>query len=769
MRSRSSRDKRSGARSAAATRSFLTKCLISKLRQETLEELLDHLNGCFDAGITDGETMMFVGGSFEAILGGITFRTTDAVELAMELDPSGTGADPTVVEDLGQMYASPDMRMVAKGIELIEQSIEMRTGKRWRDLTRKDKSLLTNDKDRFAQGELGGGLGALLHMFMQTRRVKEALGVMKVQMKLLEGGTSTDAKDEYDTLAKDHYNLASGCGLTLKSTLAKFKIVGTDEYKFIKERDELTREEAERKVKETILHMFASSIESQVVNLSRNLLMRSSAALDDSQTFANVRDFIMRQCNITSSESALPTLYPNDITPSQRPRSVGRADLLRVLERCAGVQGAMRRFISMLDRKDGPASLRRALHHSNRYDWIPLHYAASVNSRSITRQLLKLGSDVDAKTMNGLTAAHVAAMRGSATSLAVILEHVKETAGLVVARTVTAAATDAAGRTPMQVACVVGHSEALVRRVIKRVLEIERDDDEALLCGQEPGYVKVEEDAADADNDGGGWLNNKRSRHATGLPADRMIAERDGDSLSPDEFVRDFLSVGRPVIIRGAIKAGSQRWKNVFEMLRRDTMLSEDYRHTKFSNSTIPYGSSFSMPENEVELGDFVEYMDNVARAPGYIFNALSPLEGRPDKKSYGMGAFQRLLTIPDVANPRMTTIDIPDTFQLFVEPMHSGSPVHFHHAAINCLVYGQKRWFVFPPNRSFYSTHHVLHRFKSDYPKLQGEQRPYEIIQNGGDIMYVPDHYGHAVLNLQASVGFAFEFDYGAYGSAHL
>jgi oxalate decarboxylase/phosphoglucose isomerase-like protein (cupin superfamily) len=33
-----------------------------------------------------------------------------------------------------------------------------------------------------------------------------------------------------------------------------------------------------------------------------------------------------------------------------------------------------------------------------------------------------------------------------------------------------------------------------------------------------------------------------------------------------------------------------------------------------------------------------------------------------------------------------------------------------------------------------------------------------FECVQQPGDVLYVPDHWGHAVLNLQPAVGFAAE-----------
>ena len=38
--------------------------------------------------------------------------------------------------------------------------------------------------------------------------------------------------------------------------------------------------------------------------------------------------------------------------------------------------------------------------------------------------------------------------------------------------------------------------------------------------------------------------------------------------------------------------------------------------------------------------------------------------------------------------------------------------------------------------------------------------RRPLQCTQRGGDVVYVPSGWGHAVLNVRTSIGFAVEFD---------
>jgi oxalate decarboxylase/phosphoglucose isomerase-like protein (cupin superfamily) len=43
--------------------------------------------------------------------------------------------------------------------------------------------------------------------------------------------------------------------------------------------------------------------------------------------------------------------------------------------------------------------------------------------------------------------------------------------------------------------------------------------------------------------------------------------------------------------------------------------------------------------------------------------------------------------------------------------------------------------------------------------PTVAAEDSPMECVQEAGDVIFVPRHWGHAVLNLQTTIGYALEF----------
>ena len=103
---------------------------------------------------------------------------------------------------------------------------------------------------------------------------------------------------------------------------------------------------------------------------------------------------------------------------------------------------------------------------------------------------------------------------------------------------------------------------------------------------------------------------------------------------------------------------------------------------------------------------------------------------------------------------------------------LKSGSPVHFHATSLLQLFYGMKKWYFFPPSKSFFSKQHVmdwldkskeaqeerLNSCPSDaIDGTAGEFYPtacsLQCVQYPGDLIIVPERWGHGVVNLKSSI----------------
>mmetsp|Transcript_75782 Transcript_75782/g.214244 ORF Transcript_75782/g.214244 Transcript_75782/m.214244 type:complete len:478 (+) Transcript_75782:63-1496(+) len=87
-----------------------------------------------------------------------------------------------------------------------------------------------------------------------------------------------------------------------------------------------------------------------------------------------------------------------------------------------------------------------------------------------------------------------------------------------------------------------------------------------------------------------------------------------------------------------------------------------------------------------------------------------------------------------------------------------SGVGFHRHAAALQMTAHGWKRWFLYHPADNPPGGVHggwpILDWLHRVYPALRGRWAPRECIQKPGDVIYVPEGWYHAVVNLADSVG---------------
>lgn len=100
-----------------------------------------------------------------------------------------------------------------------------------------------------------------------------------------------------------------------------------------------------------------------------------------------------------------------------------------------------------------------------------------------------------------------------------------------------------------------------------------------------------------------------------------------------------------------------------------------------------------------------------------------------------------------------------------------------------NALIYGAKKWILYPPHNMIMSNKQMLEYFETDlqafkkYVDIDSSSsnsnkgssdsstdegtsgvHPFTCVQTAGDVMIVPESWGHGVLNIQESVAIATE-----------
>lgn len=447
------------------------------------------------------------------------------------------------------------------------------------------------------------------------------------------------------------------------------------------------------------LRLLTAGFDSQMLGIGKNLLMSGDSVWEE----------LVYNCELLPSDHFNYT------------RSIPLLELRKIVIKCFQVQSIVTNLV-----EEGAV-----VYADNQFGWTPLLHAAALGSPDMITTLLNAKADPQSRTVLAHTALHVAAMRGSFDIATPLLQ-----AGL------NSSEVDYFNRTALHIACLhrwsaEGMAEALEQKLphncpIKSIYH-------------PPPKLSTY----------GGWASSGLS-----LP-NELTAERcDIDVLSVSDvqtFVFDYLALQRPVLIRNA--TGVHSMKKLYHLWQR-SKFKQEYGSLVFNEVEVPYAESFGYTTTKkTTIKAFMSSMKQFKEEnhhlpiesyprPNYIFETI-PL------KSPLLKEFKP----PSVLDMEITHIN-PLKMQFYLGPPLSGAPVHFHRNAWNVLIYGQKRWFLYPPNRAFYSKEHVWDWWRETYRKSPDAL---ECVQYPGDLMFVPDMWGHAVINLREGVGVASEFIYGA------
>ena len=278
----------------------------------------------------------------------------------------------------------------------------------------------------------------------------------------------------------------------------------------------------------------------------------------------------------------------------------------------------------------------------------------------------------------------------------------------------------------------------------------------------------------------GGWPQTEID--FPGGPADGVceIAEVSGTEVaaSPRDFIRNFILMQRPVIVRDFVRHDANL-KNLADLFSRSTLV-RNHGNSEWPSASIPYPDTYTGVEAPaITLRDFVDDMvmptaksnrgadmlklKNEIRAspPHYIFadkTAHRNKDGRGfDDKLFPHVPKALVDGLDDLVSFRM------DNSQFYLGAVGTGAPLHHHFGAWNAVVYGKKAWVLMPPGNASFSrmpAAEMVHRLASEDAEagyVVGAK--VRCVQNAGDMIVVPPHWGHLTYNLATSIGLAKEF----------
>ncbi|KAK3772014.1 hypothetical protein RRG08_008252 [Elysia crispata] len=235
--------------------------------------------------------------------------------------------------------------------------------------------------------------------------------------------------------------------------------------------------------------------------------------------------------------------------------------------------------------------------------------------------------------------------------------------------------------------------------------------------------------------DDGGWSTDEKDMLAFPGPCDIEVREAAG--LTQEEFLKRY-AFDTPVVIQGATD------NTIFQNeCRKDAMLR------KYAEKTIRLSSAntHSYTKADVTLEHYVKQI-------------LKPqsLETWGNETFYWFGdnnitEWQSLFDIykpPPYFLPGMT-----GAYSFGLAGAGTGVPFHFHGPGFGEVVFGRKRWFMYPPHKTphFHPNQTTLRWLMKDYEELHPVDKPLECTIQQGEIIYFPDRWWHGTLNIDTSV----------------
>ncbi|XP_065706878.2 jmjC domain-containing protein 8 isoform X2 [Patagioenas fasciata] len=229
----------------------------------------------------------------------------------------------------------------------------------------------------------------------------------------------------------------------------------------------------------------------------------------------------------------------------------------------------------------------------------------------------------------------------------------------------------------------------------------------------------------------GGWLVG------TVPEEERCTVERADASLTYSLFLQRF-AFSRPVIFRGvtdnsAFRALCTREKLLAafgaHLVRLSTANTYSYR--KVDVPFREYVEQLLKPQDPAQLGS-----DTL-----YFFGDNNFTEWGPLFQQYVPPAFRIPGTSP--------------AYSFGIAGSGSGVPFHWHGPGYSEVIFGRKRWFLYPPDKTphFHPNETTLAWLHHTYPALPLAERPLECTLRPGEVLYFPDRWWHATLNLDTSV----------------
>ncbi|XP_028616641.1 jmjC domain-containing protein 8 [Grammomys surdaster] len=234
----------------------------------------------------------------------------------------------------------------------------------------------------------------------------------------------------------------------------------------------------------------------------------------------------------------------------------------------------------------------------------------------------------------------------------------------------------------------------------------------------------------------GGWKQSGLGTAAAVKEEERCTVERRAH-LTYSEFMQHYAFL-KPVILQGL--TDNSRFR---ALCSRENLLAS------FGDNIVRLSTANTYSYQKVDL-PFQEYVEQLLHPQDpaslgndtlYFFGDNNFTEWAPLFRHYSPPPFRPLGATP--------------AYSFGIAGAGSGVPFHWHGPGFSEVIFGRKRWFLYPPEKTpeFHPNKTTLAWLLETYPSLAPSARPLECTIQAGEVLYFPDRWWHATLNLDTSV----------------
>ncbi len=243
-------------------------------------------------------------------------------------------------------------------------------------------------------------------------------------------------------------------------------------------------------------------------------------------------------------------------------------------------------------------------------------------------------------------------------------------------------------------------------------------------------------------------INEKIVAYLKTLPKGKRLVPEVFENITPEQFLRDVLPQGRPVILKGLARDWPcfKNW-------------TPDYFAEKFRGYPITITNLHADRGGELEDLPIEKYVEEIKNGANKYARFSKIMHDHPELKN-------------DFDMKQLMSYKRPRDFwvatQFFMGPPSTFT--HIHCAFINNLfvqAYGLKKWLIFTPhyNPLFMPPVDRAPTFRSDYryervpkdPSVFDHMDYYEFFVEPGDVLYNPPFHWHYVTNQTMSISLSF------------